>query len=374
MLDLVQHDDNVVYNTPYMLHLNQFDYHLPKSLIAQSPASPRGQSRLMIINRKTEMIEHAIFADLPSILSSHDLLVRNNSKVFPARLLGQKPTGGKVELLLIKSIDDKQQTWECLTKPGLKTNQTVSFPNSQLTATCVGDSTGDTRHMRFSLSSQTLLDEIQKIGRTPLPPYIHSQTSEPRLRQEYQTHYAHDPGSVAAPTAGLHFTPIIDQQLQDRGVSIASVTLHVSLGTFQGVKTDNITDHQMHSEWFSINQQVAETINHAKQNNQRVIAVGTTACRVLESCVDSTGKLRPQSGETDIFIYPPHQFQMVDALLTNFHLPKSTLLMLVSAFVSHPNTNHNFTSFSETLIGKAYQIAIQQKYRFFSFGDAMLIV
>lgn len=357
-----------------MLHLDQFDYHLPKFLIAQSPASPRDQSRLMIVDRKTDTIEHAIFADLPSILSSSVLLVRNNSKVFPARLIGQKQTGGKVELLLIKSIDDKRQTWECLTKPGLKPNQTVIFPNSHMAATCVGDPTGSTRHMQFSLDGQSLINEIQKIGQTPLPPYIHSQTSESQLRQEYQTHYAQDSGSVAAPTAGLHFTPRIDQQLQDRGVSIANVTLHVGLGTFQGVKTDNIAEHDMHSEWFSISQQTCDMINHAKQDKQRVIAVGTTACRVLESCVDNAGKLQPQSGETDIFIYPPRQFQVVDSLLTNFHLPKSTLLMLVSAFVSYPNTNHKFTSFSESLIGRAYQIAIQQKYRFFSFGDAMLIL
>ena len=356
-----------------MLHLNQFDYHLPKSLIAQSPASPRDQSRLMIIDRKTEKIDHAIFADLPSILSSSDLLVRNNSKVFPARLLGQKQTGGKVELLLIKSVDKKQQTWECLTKPGLKTNQVVRFLNSQLSAVCIGDTSGDTRHIKFSLSGKTLLDEIQKIGRIPLPPYIHSKTSESQLRREYQTHYAQNSGSVAAPTAGLHFTAQVDQQLQDCGISISSVTLHVGLGTFQGVKTNNVVDHNMHSEWFSINQQVAKTINHAKENNQRIIAVGTTTCRVMESCVDSTGKLQPRTGETDIFIYPPYQFQIVDALLTNFHLPKSTLLMLVSAFVSHPNTNQTFTSFSESLIGRAYQIAIQKKYRFFSFGDAVLI-
>lgn len=357
-----------------MFHLDQFDYHLPKSLIAQSPASPRDQSRLMIIDRKTGKIDHAIFADLPSILTSSDLVIRNNSKVFPARLLGQKPTGGKIELLLIRAVDKKQQTWECLSKPGLKVSQSVFFLNSQLTATCIDDQAGDTRQIRFSMSSLSLLDEVYKIGHTPLPPYIHSSTSESKLRQQYQTHYAQTSGSVAAPTAGLHFTHHIDQQLQTKGVAITNVTLHVGLGTFQGVKTDDITKHDMHSEWFSLDQQTNLVINHAKQNKQRVIAVGSTTCRVLESCVDMTGKLRPQTGETSIFIYPPYQFQMVDALLTNFHLPKSTLLMLVSAFVSHPNTNHNFTSFSECLIGKAYQIAIQQKYRFFSFGDAMLII
>lgn len=357
-----------------MLHLDQFDYHLPKSQIAQSPASPRDQSRLMIIDRKTGKIAHAIFADLPSILTSGDLIIRNNSKVFPARLLGQKSSGGKVELLLIQLVNKKQQIWECLSKPGLKISQTVTFPNSQLTATCIGGQLSDTRQIRFSMSSVSLLDEVYKIGHTPLPPYIQSKSSETKLRQQYQTHYAQASGSVAAPTAGLHFTHHIDQQLQTKGVSIANVTLHVGLGTFQGIKTNDITKHDMHSEWFSLDQQTTQAINHAKQQNQRVIAIGTTTSRVLEGCVDATGELQPRTGKTSIFIYPPYQFQIVDALLTNFHLPKSTLLMLVSAFVSHPNTNHKFTSFSESLVGRAYKIAIQKNYRFFSFGDAMLII
>lgn len=385
-----------------MLTLDQFDYHLPKERIAHEPMQPRDHSRLLTLNRQTGEIHHHHFYDLPKLLNPNTVIVRNNTKVIPARLFGTKTSGGQVELLLTKRLgviskDHLHETWEVISKPGLKPNQVVTFPNSKLTATCT-EITGFTRTLEFSLYGQDLFNELLAIGHTPIPPYIPAWDpgDEPELRQRYQTTFAKHQGSAAAPTAGLHFTPELDQALLDKGVQIEEVTLHVGLGTFLRVKTDDITDHTMHQEWFNLDDQVAERLNQAKNAGAKILAVGTTTTRVLESC--ATGEesitnsqntnlnpsapltstysqklLVPQTGQTQLYVYPPRAFNFVDQLITNFHEPKSTLLMLVSAFVSEPNTNHPFTSFVESSVGQAYQTALAKKYRLLSFGDGMFI-
>ncbi len=358
-----------------MLTLDQFDYHLPEGLIAQHPAEPRDSSRLLVLDRQTGKVAHRHFYDLPQLLDANTVLVRNNTKVIPARLLGKKSTGGHVELLLNKqlTIAKGAEEWEVLTKPGLKLGQTVLFDNSDLTATCT-EITGYTRKIRFNKHATELLNAFSAIGHTPIPPYIEwNQNDEQELRQLYQTTYAKVAGSAAAPTAGLHFTTEVDQQLRDKGVQIEEVTLHVGLGTFLPVKDQDVTSHHMHAEYFEITEKTANSLNHAKQEGKKILAVGTTSMRTLESAVNEHGELQAQSRETSIYIYPPYQFKFVDQLITNFHLPKSTLLMLVSAFVSAPNTPHEFSTFLSSSVGKAYLEAISQNYRFFSFGDAMLI-
>lgn len=362
------------------LHINQFDYHLPQERIAQQPAKPRDHSRLLLVNRQTNQISHHYFYDLPQILSEisqKTVLVRNNTKVIPARIWGHKQTGGKVEVLLLKrkSINPEGETWECLTKPGLNTGQTITFPNQLLTGFCT-QKDGYIRYIKFNKKDDPFFEALYQIGHTPIPPYIEwNQNDEQTLREKYQTIYAKYQGSAAAPTAGLHFTPEVDRKLNKNSVQIEieEVTLHVGLGTFQPVKENDITHHQMHCEWFELNAKTANNLNQAKRNGKKIIAVGTTTTRVLESTCTNR-QLRPTQGETDIYIYPPYKFKFIDGLLTNFHLPKSTLLMLVSAFVSYPNTPNHFTNFTESLIGKAYQEAIDQNYRFYSFGDAMLII
>lgn len=357
------------------LQLNDFKYHLPPELIAQKPSVPRDHSRLLMVDRTTRKFSHHHFYDLPSLLDEKYLIVRNNTKVLPARLFGIKATGGHVEVLLLKKLRQtlSSETWECLTKPGLKAGQTVQFAHSDLTAICEIDA-GYTKEITFQQSGVAFLASIEKIGQMPLPPYIHWDADDTeQLKLLYQTTYAQVIGSVAAPTAGLHFTPELDAQLQAKGVEIATVTLHVGLGTFLPVKTQDITSHQMHSEKFELSAETADTINQAKKAGKKILAVGTTTCRVLESCSDENGVLHAQTGETSIFIYPPYRFRCVDTLLTNFHLPESTLLMLISALVSKPNTTEEFHDFQSSLVGLAYQEAIAEKYRFFSFGDAMWI-
>jgi S-adenosylmethionine:tRNA ribosyltransferase-isomerase len=355
--------------------IDQFDYPLPHHLIAQKPAEPRDSSKLLIVDRETGEMSHRHFYDLPSLLGPEDVIVRNNTKVIPARILGQKTTGAQVELLLIKRLhlDDGQEVWECLTKPGLKPGQTVAFENSSLLATCQ-KITGYTREIAFNVSHAALFEELIKIGHTPIPPSITgwSTEDEPQLRELYQTTFAKIQGSAAAPTAGLHFTKEVDEALREKSVQIEEITLHVGLGTFLSVKTEDITQHEMHSEWFTLPEDVAQRLNEAKQGRKRIIAVGTTSTRVLESCVIE-GKLAARTGETQLYVYPPRKFGFVDAMLTNFHEPKTTLIMLVSAFSSSPNTNHEFQSFMETPVGKAYQEAMNNNYRFLSFGDAMMI-
>lgn len=362
-----------------MLQLDQFDYHLPLGMIAQQPAEPRDASKLLLVDRATQTLSHHHFYDLPALLQPGDVLVRNNSKVIPARLHGAKTTGGQIEILLNKPLSqtDTSETWECMTKPGLKPGQVVVFPESDLQATCQAI-TEYTRTITFNQSGTKFLQTLDAIGEIPLPPYINN-ADQAKIPEQYQTLFAKDAGSVAAPTAGLHFTPRVEKELAAKGVKIVEVTLHVGLGTFLPVKTEQITDHYMHSEWFSLSEKTAKVINQAKQTGNRIISVGTTTTRVLESAAhwDETLKqyqLLPFTGDTDIYIYPGYEYKMVSGLITNFHLPKSTLLMLVSALVSEPNSNEAFTHFKDSLVGKAYQAAIDQHYRFYSFGDAMLVL
>lgn len=357
--------------------IDQFDYNLPYSLIAQKPAEPRDSSKLLIIDRETGTISHHHFYDLPDLLTENDVLVRNNTKVIPARILGQKTTGGQVELLLVKRLrldENHHEVWECLTKPGLKPGQVVTFDNSLLTATCT-TITGYTREINFNLAHAALFEALTAIGHTPIPPYITewSDSDEPQLRQLYQTTFAKIQGSAAAPTAGLHFTHELDEKLTEKGVQIEEITLHVGLGTFLSVKENDVSKHTMHSEWFTLPEAVTHRLNKAKQQRKRIIAVGTTSTRVLETCATKPGLLRPQTGETKLYVYPPHAFNFVDAMITNFHEPKTTLIMLVSAFSSAPNTSHQFSTFLETTVGKAYLEAQRSDYRFLSFGDAMMI-
>ena len=355
--------------------IEQFNYELPPELIAQTPAHPRDTSRMLVLDRKTGEILHKHFYDLPEFLGENDVLVRNNTKVIPARIFGQKDTGGKCEILLIQHVQNNENScqWECMTKPGLKENQTVSFPDSQLIATCK-KITGYTRLLEFSLPLQEFYVELNRIGKTPIPPYIHwAVDDEENLRELYQTTYAKIKGSAAAPTAGLHFTPELDEKLRAKGVEFAEVTLHVGLGTFLPLQAEQIEAGKLHHEIYEVTEETAKQLNQAKRDGKRIIAVGTTTTRTLETLADDEGVLSAGTGQTDLFIQPGTRYKFVDALITNFHLPKSSLLMLVSAFTTEPNAPHAFSDFSQTPVGKAYEVAISEKYRFFSFGDGMLI-
>lgn len=362
------------YNNGLAMKINQFHYHLPEVLIAQRPAEPRDHSRLLVLDRHTGKIVHRHFYNIVDYLGANDVLVRNNSKVMPARLFGKKSTGGLVELLLIKGIssDSEGEVWEVLSKPSLKIGQRIFFSPGKLTADCIATE-GYTRTVRFNQSRIDLIKSLDKIGKIPIPPYIHWSDEEEKLKTLYQTTYAKIVGSAAAPTAGLHFTPQLDQLLTEKGVKIEEVTLHVGLGTFLPVKSEEILEHHMHSEWCEISTDVAARLRQYKQERKRIVAVGTTSVRTLESMTNDTGEVQSGSIDTQIFIYPGYRFKCVDALITNFHLPESTLLMLISAFVSTPNTQHRFRDFQSSLVGKAYEQAIKEQYRFFSFGDAMLI-
>lgn len=369
-----------------MLNLSDFSYQLPPERIAHAPLARRDHSKLLLVDRHLQRFSDHLFYDLPQLLQPGDVLVRNNTKVIPVKLVGHKPTGGEISLLLIKrDAHFSEEVWECLSKPGIKLGQIILFPQG-VTAECVKID-GYSRWLKFTGFSVPFLTILQDIGATPIPPYIHSTATEKELRLRYQTIYAKFDGSAAAPTAGLHFTPELDAQLLEKGIAIEEVTLHVGLGTFAPVRTDQIANHQLHSEWYELSPATAQKLNIAKANRQRIIAVGTTTTRVLETCAkvgqksdlssppsQETNYLEPGSGETTIFIHPPYQFKFVDGLITNFHLPESTLLMLISAFASQPTTPLPFSTFHESLLGQAYQHAIDQEYRFFSFGDAMLIV
>lgn len=368
----------------FMLQLSDFHYELPSSRIANAPISPRDASKLLIVKRSEQSFTDAHFSDLLQVLRPGDVLVRNDSKVIKARLFGYKEqTGGSVEILLNKpiSILNDQVIYECIVKPGLRIGQCIRFGATELKSTCVGfGSDGYTRHLSFNCTHIQLLEFLEEIGTVPLPPYMHRTASESNsFADDYQTNYALVPGSVAAPTAGLHFTPELDAELIKKGVEIISLTLHVGLGTFLPVKTAVVTEHTMHAENYSFSERNAARILKAKQEGRRVIAVGTTTTRVLESAAyisdDNTLSFHTtQSGSTDIFIYPPYKFKVIDGLITNFHLPESTLLMLISAFASTPQTTQSFTRFTDSLLGKAYQHAIDNQYRFFSFGDALLLI
>lgn len=338
------------------MKLTDFSYELPKELIAQHPAEPRDHARLMLYDKKTGAVEHKHFYDLVDELQAGDVLVFNDSKVIPARLYGKRvPTGGKVEVLLLTPVGEDR--WEVLVKPGKKAlpGTTIEFPGG-LQAEVLDRTDFGGRVVHFTYDD-VFDDIIDQIGEMPLPPYIHEKMEDP---DEYQTVYARERGSAAAPTAGLHFTDELLQKIRDKGVEEVFVTLHVGLGTFRPVEEENIEDHQMHSEFYSITPEAAGAINRAKAEGRRIIAVGTTSIRTLESA-GTTGTLKAGSGWTNIFIYPGFTFHIVDALVTNFHLPESTLLMLISALSTREQILH------------AYDIAVREKYRFFSFGDAMFI-
>ena len=340
------------------MKLEEFDYVLPEELIAQTPIEKRDESRLMVLDKSQKTIEHKQFKDILDFLEPGDCLVRNNTKVIPARLFGKKDTGANVEFVLLKQLDG--DVWESIVRPGnkLRPGAKVIFGDGLLEATILDVMEGGTRKVEFKYEG--IFNEIlDKIGLMPLPPYIHESLEE---KNRYQTVYARYEGSAAAPTAGLHFTPELLKKIEEKGVKIANVTLHVGIGTFRPVKEENIEDHQMHTEHFYIKQEDVEKINETKKAGKRVIAVGTTSCRVLESIADeTTGLVKEIEADTAIYIYPGYKFKCIDGLITNFHLPKSTLLMLVSAF-----------SDREFMLN-SYNQAVNEKYRFFSFGDAMFI-
>ena len=340
-----------------IMNVSEFNYNLPEELIAQTPIEKRDESRLLVLDRKNQNIEHKVFKDIIDFLEPGDVLVRNNTKVLPARLYGKKETGANVEFLLLNNIEG--DIWECIVRPGNKLHVGTSalFGDGLLKGNVLEVMTGGTRKVQFEYKG--IFNEIlDRIGLMPLPPYIHEQLKE---KERYQTVYAKYDGSAAAPTAGLHFTPELLKRLEEKGVSIANVTLHVGIGTFRPVKEEKVEDHEMHTEHFYIKQEDCEKINKAKESGKRVIAVGTTSCRVLETIADEKGKVEPIEGDTKIFIYPGYKFKCLDGLITNFHLPQSTLLMLVSALAG------------KEFVMNAYEEAVKEKYRFFSFGDAMLI-
>ncbi len=336
---------------------SDFYYELPQELIAQTPLERRDGSRLMTLDKVTGETKHLHFYDLPSLLRPGDCLVLNNSRVIPARLIGHRETGGVTEVLLL--IDRGGKTWECLVRPGKKCRPgtKLSFGDGKLTATVESVLEGGNRLIRFDYEG-IFLEVLEELGRMPLPPYIKEELQD---AERYQTVYSKVSGSAAAPTAGLHFTPELLRQLQEMGVRLAYVTLHVGLGTFRPVKAEEIEEHDMHSEYCMISQETADIINQTKQNGGRVICVGTTSCRTVESQAAEDGTLRESAGWTNIFIYPGYRFKVLDGLITNFHLPESTLIMLVSALAGREH------------VLNAYQEAVRERYRFFSFGDAMFI-
>lgn len=337
---------------------SDFYYDLPKELIAQTPLEPRDSSRLLVLDREKQTLEHKHFYDIIDYLNEGDLLVANDSRVLPARIYGIKDeTGAKVEFLLLKQVANNR--WETLCKPGKKARvgTKFSFGNGILRATVVDVKNDGNRIVDFDCE-ENFFTTLDKIGQMPLPPYI---TAELKDKERYQTVYSHELGSAAAPTAGLHFTTELMDRIKAKGVKIAYVTLHVGLGTFRPVKVDDVTKHKMHSEHYEVPEETAKLINETKKNGGRVIAVGTASCRTLESVAAMYREIKPCEGFTDIFIYPGFEFKVLDGLITNFHLPESTLIMLVSAFAGYD------------FIMNAYKEAVKEKYRFFSFGDAMFI-
>ena len=338
---------------------SDFYYDLPKELIAQDPLEDRSSSRLLVLHRKSGRVEHRVFTDIVEYLRPGDCLVRNNTKVIPARLYGTRvDTGATIELLLLKRMEN--DVWETLVKPGKKARKgaVISFGDGILTGEIVDVKEDGNRLIQFRYEG--IFEEIlDQLGRMPLPPYI---THTLKDKNRYQTVYAKYEGSAAAPTAGLHFTEELFQKLEEKGVLVANVTLHVGLGTFRPVKVDDVSKHHMHTEFYQVTKEEADKINKAKQAGGRIVCVGTTSCRTIESAADENGVLKPGQGDTDIFIYPGYSFKMMDVLITNFHLPESTLLMLVSALAGKEQ------------VMRVYEEAVQERYRFFSFGDAMIIL
>ena len=338
---------------------SDFYYDLPKELIAQDPLEDRSSSRLLVLHRKSGRVEHRVFTDIVEYLKPGDCLVRNNTKVIPARLYGTRvDTGATIELLLLKRMEN--DVWETLVKPGKKARQgaVISFGDGILTGEIIDVKEDGNRLIQFRYEG--IFEEIlYHLGQLPLPPYI---THTLKDKNRYQTVYAKYEGSAAAPTAGLHFTEELFQKLEEKGVLVANVTLHVGLGTFRPVKVDDVSKHHMHTEFYQVTKEEADKINKAKQAGGRIVCVGTTSCRTIESAADENGVLKPGQGDTDIFIYPGYSFKMMDVLITNFHLPESTLLMLVSALAGKEQ------------VMRVYEEAVQERYRFFSFGDAMIIL
>ena len=338
---------------------SDFFYELPEELIAQDPLEDRTASRLLVLDRKTDKLEHKIFSDVINYLNPGDCLVINNTRVIPARLIGEKEgTGGKVEILLLKRREN--DIWESLVKPGkkLRPGARVIFGDGRLKAEILEIAEEGNRLVKFYYEG--IFEEIlDSLGEMPLPPYI---THKLEDKEMYQTVYAKFDGSAAAPTAGLHFTNELLEKIRQKGIRIAGITLHVGLGTFRPVKVEDVNNHHMHTEWYEVNKEAADIINETKKNGGRVICVGTTSCRTIESVADENGLMSAKTGETDIFIYPGYKFKVMDGLITNFHLPESTLVMLVSAFAGKER------------VLSAYETAVKERYRFFSFGDAMILV
>lgn len=336
---------------------HDFWYELPEELIAQTPLEKRDASRLLVMDRNTGQLQHRHFYDVIDYLQPGDCLVMNDSRVLPARLLGHRPTGGAVEVLLLRDLGGG--AWECLVKPGRKmqVGQDVIFGDGELTATVTAVQEDGNRVVQFHYDG-IFLEVLERLGKMPLPPYIKAELAD---QERYQTVYSRETGSAAAPTAGLHFTPELLEKIAAKGVKLAFVTLHVGLGTFRPVKAEEITQHHMHSELCMMNEETARVLNETRAAGGRILCVGTTSCRTLESLADENGHFEAKSKWTDIFIYPGYRFRAMDGLITNFHLPESTLVMLVSAFAGREHILH------------AYETAVQEKYRFFSFGDAMFI-
>lgn len=336
---------------------SDFYFDLPQELIAQTPLERRDASRLLVLDKATGETRHMHFYDLPSLLRPGDCLVLNDSRVLPARLFGRRGGGGACEVLLL--IDRGDKVWECLVRPGkkLRTGAKITFGDGELTAEVVGEVNGGNRLVRFDYEG-IFLETLERLGKMPLPPYIKEELQD---SERYQTVYSRVVGSAAAPTAGLHFTKELLAQVQEMGVKVCYVTLHVGLGTFRPVKAEDINDHEMHSEYCVISQETADVINQTKREGGRVICVGTTSCRTIESWANEDGTMEAKAGWTNIFIYPGYRFKVLDALITNFHLPESTLIMLVSALAGREH------------VLAAYEEAVRERYRFFSFGDAMFI-
>ena len=340
------------------MKVSDFDYYLPEELIAQTPLEKRDSSRLLVLDKNTGEVEHKHFYDIIDYLDKGDTLVINDTKVLPARLIGVKEeTNAVIEILLLKNISGDK--WECLVKPArrIKEGTIVSFGDGRLKAKCLGVFDEGIRHFEL-IYSGILLEILEELGTMPLPPYIHEKLKD---QSRYQTVYAKEVGSAAAPTAGLHFTSELLDKIKNKGINVVNVTLHVGLGTFRPVSVENIEEHEMHSEFYTMSSETADILNNTKKNNKRIISVGTTSTRTLETIMGLYGEFRECSGWTNIFIYPGYQFKAIDCLITNFHLPKSTLVMLVSTLAGREN------------ILNAYNIAVSEKYRFFSFGDAMFI-
>lgn len=340
------------------MKVEDFDYYLPENLIAQTPLEKRDTSRLLVLDKKTGEIEHKHFYDIIEYLNEGDTLVLNDTKVLPARLIGEKEeTKAVIEILLLKNITGDD--WECLVKPArrIKVGTIVTFGNGLLKAKCIKEEAEGIRHFTL-IYSGILMEILEQLGTMPLPPYIHEKLAD---QSRYQTVYAKEIGSAAAPTAGLHFTKDLLEKIKEKGVNIAYITLHVGLGTFRPVSVDKVEEHKMHTEYYQMSKETAELLTKTKENHKRIISVGTTSTRTLETIMTKYNEFKECSGWTNIFIYPGYEFKAIDALITNFHLPKSTLVMLVSALAGREN------------ILNAYKTAVNEEYRFFSFGDAMLI-